>query len=312
MTATLAPTGYELEVSPDPGSPEWLRYITASQLAEIMGLSPWGTPNSLYHRKRGTLPDKQNAAMGRGHFYEPHILDWLRGMKPRWEIRTSGMWVHGQRAWQAATPDAIANTGTDTGDSTVIVEVKTDRDYGTRNSQWGEPGSDQVPDYYGVQADWQMDTTGIRRVTFAVAGPYELMDMKPALFHLDYCPRRAAVLREAALKFMGDVEFGIEPAADYSREGDRDALRYKHPAIAPDTGVEIPDEIAVPWLAAKAAADGIEQRQAELAAFLGERHKATYRGKTLGYRKKGRAGAPPSFTTTAKLDFNSLLNTKEA
>ena len=64
MTGQLQATSCELA----PGSAEWLETISASQIAVIVGLSPWSSAHELWHLKKGTLQRKpQTDAQKRGH-----------------------------------------------------------------------------------------------------------------------------------------------------------------------------------------------------------------------------------------------------
>ncbi len=305
-------TGHQLDVDLDPGSAEWLATVSASQIAAILGLSPWQTPHSLWHLKAGTMPaEEQTDAMGRGHEFEPLIRNWYAAKHPEWIVAETGTWQHNLRTWQTASPDALLIP--DNGEMfpeqepTELLEIKTTADM----REWNEG----IPDYYGVQGMWQLDTLGLQRVTFAVCGPFELFDRRPKEYVLEYDPRVAAQLREAAIRFMESLELGIEPDPDYTTEPDRLALRWQHTEIR-DEGLEIPDEIAVPYLTALAETnriDGDKARwSAELAAFLGDRKKATWNGHTLGTRKNGRGDNPPSFSAAPKLADKAadILNPK--
>ena len=61
----------------DPGSPGWLRLMTASKVAAILGVSQWDSPRSMWHRMRNELPaEPQSTVQSRGHYLEPAVLAW--------------------------------------------------------------------------------------------------------------------------------------------------------------------------------------------------------------------------------------------
>lgn len=312
-------TGHRLDVDLDPGSPEWLATVSASQIATIAGLTPpeWETAHSLWHKKAGTLPSKPQAdAQGRGHEFEPLIRQWFaKAHAGEWIVAETGTWRHNLRDWQTANPDGLLIAdSTDLAfpnqEPTALLEIKTSADM----RDW----NDGIPPYYQAQAQWQMDVTGLRQVVFAVCGPFELFDRRPREIPLDYDPQAAARLRELALRFIQSLELGIEPDPDYTASPDRDALRWQHTAIVDTPGLDIPDEIAVPYLEAltaeKAATAGKARWSAELAAFMGDRRKANWRGTTLGTRKNGVGDKPPSFSAAPKLadKASDLLNSQKA
>ncbi|MGO3325346.1 lambda-exonuclease family protein [Gordonia sp. (in: high G+C Gram-positive bacteria)] len=289
-------TGHLLADIREPGSREWLDAMTASKIAAVVGLSKHDTPHSLWHRMAGTTPrEPQSRAQTRGHVYEPMIRGWVAELQPQWKVETTGTWQHATESWALASPDGLLH---DDDGLLALLEIKTDRNY-WQNWRTG------VPTYYQAQCQWQMWVTGVGQCVVAACGPDELMDMKPELFTLDADPAVQQWLADEGRLFMDSLELGIEPVADYRREPDRIALRWKHTEIVDDPGVSVPDELAIPFLTALvdyAIADEAKTvATADLAAFLGDSKKASWNGATLGTRKRGRGGGPPSFATAPKL-----------
>ena len=288
-------TGEKLATALEPGSAAWLQTVSASQIATILGISPWQSAHTLWHLKKGTRPaEPQTNAQTRGHEFEPLIAEWFAAAHPEWQVCVTGTWRHRARHWQTATPDWVlipdAGELMPEQEPTALLEIKTAQDL----VAWG----DEVPNYYRAQAMWQADTIGVDRVIFAACGPFELFDRRPKEFVVDYDPREAALLREAALEFMDLLDLGVEPDPDYRRDDDRLTARYKHPAVVDDS-LDVPDEVAVPWLealAAQKAVDGDKSAAAaELAAYVGDSKTVVWRGITLGSRRRGRGDQPPTF-----------------
>jgi putative phage-type endonuclease len=143
-----------------PNSPAWLeerrKYLGASDVAAVLGLSKWATAAEVAGEKLGTFKREQNEAMGRGHALEPLI-------RMAWALDTSNcavagsMRVHPVHAWASATLDAVV-----VGDSgvSIPVEIKTVNDRSFASGEWGADGSDEIPEYYLAQVQWQMAVVG--------------------------------------------------------------------------------------------------------------------------------------------------------
>lgn len=275
----------------DPGSPEWLATVSGSQVASIIGVNPYQSGYELWMLKSGKMPRPEaTTAQTRGHEFEPLILRWLSEAHPDWTFEGTGTFAHPDRPWQTGNPDQLYRD--DTG-QLGIVEVKTDRDHPYR---WRHG----IPEYYQCQACWYADILGLDEVLFAVAGPYELVDRKPAEYRYEYDSDLAAFLRREAERFSESLALGIAPDPDHTRPGDRAAVRWQHTRIEETPPVELPAELAVPWLEALADEARWEGRKAEYAsrigAYLGDAKTAEYGGITIGTRRSGRGGGPPSFT----------------
>lgn len=290
-------TGHLLADVLEPGSRPWLQAMTASKIAAVVGLSRHETPHSLWHAMAGTTPrGEQTRAQQRGHVYEPLIRGWVAELNPQWTVAETGTWQHAEESWALASPDGLLH---DEDGLFSLLEIKTARDY------W-RTWRDGVPQDYVAQCQWQMWVTGVAQTVVAACGPDQLMDMTPDLHVVDADPAVQAWLADEGRSFMESLELGIAPPADYRYPQDRQVLKYLHPTVvADDPGVEVPDGIARPFLAALAGhaeADSDKQRwTAELAAFLGDQRKATWQGVTLGTRRPGRGDKPPSFFTAPRL-----------
>lgn len=285
-------TGRKLETPITPGSIEHLSVLSASKMPQLMNLCPpeWGDEFTLWHEMRHKRQlSKPSDAMTRGHEFEPMIRDWFQRDHPTLRVETTSTWAHLERPWQTADPDGEVwhDDGT-----LELLEVKTASDM----RDWGQPGTDEIPDHYYAQTQWQLDTIGARRVHVAVCGPFELFDRKPRYYIIDYDPEYARVLREKGLRFMQSLELGVEPVRRNTTDKAMLAVRWKNPVITDDPGLEIPDEIAEPYLATRGDCPTCAEAKdaaATLLEYMGSAKKATYRGVTIANRVNGRAGAPP-------------------
>lgn len=138
-------------------SPEWhearRQSIGASEVAAILGLSPWQTPLDVYRAKMGVPNEIPEDLAYFGHALEPVITQWIRD-KHRDEV---GLVSDGFAArsdeypWLTASPDRIAYELVDGGRSPYIpVELKTSSAYSK------ESWSSGVPLYYQTQVQAQV------------------------------------------------------------------------------------------------------------------------------------------------------------
>jgi putative phage-type endonuclease len=218
------------------GNPEWLRIMSASKIAAVLGLSPWESKFSLYHRMTGAVVDQGNDSTRRGQYLEAGVVAWFADQNPDLVVGKTGTWLHHARRWQAATPDRLIS---DTRNTNVeLLEVKTS----SMDDGWGEQGSDQIPVYYRAQVIWQLDTLGLKRCHVAVLLPF----LEFRSYVVEYDEAEAAFMRDAAREFLDDIEQGNRPAIDDST-ATYQVVRELHPDINGED-VEVPAELAIEFL----------------------------------------------------------------
>jgi putative phage-type endonuclease len=295
MTAVLVPTGSDAE---------WLaarrRGITASEIAIVMGLSPYSSPFKLYHQKLGALPDDDDQAVfERGRVLEPYIAEKFGKLHPEFAILGDGrsLYAHPDRLWQLATPDRMVNETGETDACTcgadlqmhygheprcgqellgpvAVLECKTDGG----SDEWGEPGTDEIPVHYRCQALWQMDVMGVaaahvaclrirdwRILEYQVAhaegcGPGRNMLAYPSLA----CPAcdDIALMRGEARDFLDRIDSKQEPDVDW-RPATGQAIRGLHPA-AGEADVPVGRRLAIQYRAAVRRFEQAERRKDEM------------------------------------------------
>src|SRR5258708_218059 len=152
---------------------EWLearrKGITTSEIAVVMGLSPYSSPFALYHQKTGQLPGQEDSmAMALGRHLESFVARQFRERRPDLGLTGTGreLYAHPERPWELATPDRVLHEGFlrlddggwDFTDPVIaVLECKTSGSY----DGWGEDGSDVIPVHYRCQVLWQMDVLGV-------------------------------------------------------------------------------------------------------------------------------------------------------
>lgn len=268
----------------EPGSAEWLTYMSASKIAAVLGISPWGSPYSLWCQMAGLVePEPQTTEQSRGHYLEPSIAAWLADQHPDRQLVAGGCWVNNDRPWQLASPDGRLLAD---GQPPELAEYKTDAD----GSGWGEPGTDEVPLYYRAQVQWQMDTLGATRTRIAVLTSRLVF----AEYIVDYDSADAALMRTAAEEFLDSLLWHEMPDLD-AHPATYEAVKKLHPDID-DEDVDIDDDLAAEFVTALADKTASEQREAKartrLAAALGVAKRARWNGYTLATRQSKKGGTP--------------------
>lgn len=122
------------------------RYLGGSDVAAILGISPWRTPLDVYLDKvEGKRPDDPAKAQifRRGARMEPYILDLLTEEHGIQIVNRGQRYRDQQHDFIAAEIDAEAATGEN-------IEVKSANQFAAKN--WGAEWTDEIPVYYTAQA----------------------------------------------------------------------------------------------------------------------------------------------------------------
>lgn len=141
---------------------EWLKAredgIGASEVAAVIGISPWDSPFSIWLKKTGQVPPtEETIAMHLGHLLEP-VIAKLWEESTGWKIiKTSAkdiIYQDPEHPWRKVTPDRFAyEIDPATGKkSKCLLEFKS-------TSQDFDP--EDLPPYYVAQCQYQMLVTGI-------------------------------------------------------------------------------------------------------------------------------------------------------
>ena len=247
-----------------PGSPAWLRVVTASKVAAIVGVSPYESPLSMWRKMRGLdAPDPDNPAMERGRLLEPAVLAWWHARHPDARlVAEQPTWTLDGITWGAATPDEVVILDGDL----VAVEAKTTSSW----EAWGEPGTDEVPAWYAAQACWQLAMCpDARRVHVPVLGPR--LDFREYVVERDddLIGHLFAVVEDFADSLTQDVPPHIsDHPADYA------ALCRSRTPDGLDGDVEIDRALAAAWRAVLAAEDDAPVVRARLLDAMGTARRA--------------------------------------
>jgi putative phage-type endonuclease len=294
-----------------PGSAAWDEVrtglcITATEIAAVVGLSPWMSRFTLWHKKSGlnVAPFEMTSAVEWGTRLEDAVAGKWEDEHPGQLAASAGTWRNRERDWQRATPDRLiypqpANEFEIPDQATGLLEVKTS----PFGDDWGPDGADDgVPVWYRCQVMWQMDALGLRRTDFAVL----ISGHDYREYVVEYDEGEAKILRDAAVQFLDEVRNGVRPPIDGADDTYR-TIRVQ-PDGFDDIDVEIPAEDAARYETAQAAS---KAAAAELTAAKGVvlDHIGTGKRAVVGERRIAYRIPKPDGTTKS---LNPYKTSKEA
>ena len=135
---------------------EWLKArmsgIGGSEMAAILGVSPWSSPADVWARKKGLIPEQaDNLRFTIGRKFEGPIAEIYAEQEGVKLLKVDGLYRH-PTAPLVGTPDRLI-VGQKKG-----VEIKT-ADPAVAHT-WGEAGTDEIPLYYTTQVATYMALLG--------------------------------------------------------------------------------------------------------------------------------------------------------
>ena len=177
--------------------------IGGSDAAAIIGVSPWRTPLDVYLDKTGQGVEQADSdPMLWGRLLEPVVRQRYADVTGR-EVLVpdvpNGIVVHPSIPYMLTTLDGYVD-----GAVRRVVEVKTARS----GADWGEPGSDEIPDYYLPQVQHYLAVTGfsVADIAVLIAGS----DFR--IYTVEANPEFQELLIAAESVFWDHVQNGIPPA----------------------------------------------------------------------------------------------------
>jgi len=185
----------------DAGTSEWheLRAVGlgGSDIAVVMGLSPWRSAYSLWAEKTGqVIPEPLDSdPVMLGNLLEEPLLQMFAHKHPELELFTTGTYVDG---FMVANPDALAKhryTG-----EWFVVEVKTSAKI-----------MPEIPTHYRSQVMWYQHLLGIERAYLVGLAAGRWMEHTQ-----DYDAFEASAMESAAKRFWKSVEDVARPDWDGS------------------------------------------------------------------------------------------------
>ena len=245
-----------------PGSPKWVRLVTASKVPAILGLSPWESPRTMWLEMRGELVDDGgNAeAKARGHYLESGVVQWWldqHGRPGEWAEQS----LNRYEDWGAATPDLV---GDDDGfGNEYVLDAKT----AATDDDWGTPGTDEAPAYYVAQSMWQLACRPQASVAYIAA-----LFGRPRLGFAEYVIERddeliASIVAQCRA-FYDSLSADVPPPLS-DNVAEYDAIRKTHVDIEPKGEVVLPDDLADRYLLDLAHAARADSTKAHVLDAMG-------------------------------------------
>ena len=180
---------------------KWLeerrRGIGGSDIAAILGMNPWKTAYRVYQEKRKEVADWEgNEATDWGKRMEPAIRQWYSDSTGRSVRLPDKIMYHAKYPHMLASLDGFTDDGR-------VVEIKTARSA----KGWGEPGTNEIPDYYALQVQHYMVVTG-----FDVTDvPVSLAGGSPELYEVPADKELQDMIIEAEADFWQRIVEGRPP-----------------------------------------------------------------------------------------------------
>lgn len=215
---------------------EWLEWrrggIGASDIAAILGLSPWASPWSVWAEKVGLIDisdDDQNELQEAGQWLELAIGPWVEARTGLRLQSEQNALVHPQFEWAICTLDGelyddggqVAPLGN--------LEIKT---------AWPGKAWDEAPVHYEAQCLWQQFVGGYERTYLAV-----LMGRRLDIHIIERDDDEIAFMLEQAEKFWQDhVVTGDPPPVDGS-DATTAALVEVYGSADSDSTIDLDDDL---------------------------------------------------------------------
>ena len=144
---------------------DWLKErqkgIGGSDVAAILGMSPWRTPYQVWEEKTTpideTAAEDDRPALYWGRVLEAPIRQAYADKTGRTVTKPAEAFVSSKYPFMCANLDGIADDGR-------VVEFKTS----SKSDGWGEVGTDEIPDYYMTQVQHYLAVTGVKTADVAV------------------------------------------------------------------------------------------------------------------------------------------------
>lgn len=197
-------------------APDRTKFIGGSDIAAVLGISPWKTAVDLWLDKTAPpRPDVSTRPKSRGTRLEPYIRDMIASEHGLQLVAANQRYVDPQVPYFAAEIDAETPSEN--------VEIKTVHPFKARD--WGELDTDELPIHYVAQAQWGLGITG-RKVcrVFALIGD----DLRPYVVERD--DETIEALRDKAAEFWTRyVVPKLRPPFDFANSATIGTLRRLYP-----------------------------------------------------------------------------------
>jgi putative phage-type endonuclease len=199
-------------------------YITGTDMSRILGISPYGGPLTVWSEKKGMVEQREcTPAMYRGNVLESALIKWYaEGNAIVRIIKQNQFTIHKDSVRMAATPDAVVEIK-----GRIIRTVEAKAATRWTWSQWGEEGTDEIPEHYIPQAILEAAVEGVDQTDVVADTGSELK-----IFPVKYDAELFGVFVQSAEKFWNDhVLTDNPPTANAADMGTLKRL-YPHATVS--------------------------------------------------------------------------------
>jgi predicted phage-related endonuclease len=215
--------------------------IGGSDVAAILGVSKWSDPIRVYLQKRGLLEIEESAVMERGRYREDSILRWYADAHGVTRLG-SGFYTHPTHPWLIANLDDEVYVESCDPEDVYIVDAK--KVSFTRADEWGDDGSDQIPDDAFFQG---LHYCYVRRRAKCVFVA-EIGDRwPPRIFEVKRDDELYELLLPQLESFWNDhVLKGEPPDPDFAKPSIIEAIKALYPSVAIEARtIDLPETLTV-------------------------------------------------------------------
>lgn len=139
---------------------EWLAerrtYVGATDVAAILGVHPYTSAHDVWLDKKGLKDDESNVPMRLGVHIEGFIAKEYQNLTGG-KVRKSRLYRHAKYGFCACNPDRDIVLTHEGHTYKGLLECKSVGHWASKN--FGQDGSDQIPEHYLVQVMWQLIIT---------------------------------------------------------------------------------------------------------------------------------------------------------
>jgi hypothetical protein len=212
------------------------RGVGASEVAAVLNLDPRRDPFAVYIDKIGQAPREDNPTerMKRGKRFERAIASWYGDLTTQPVVWFDKTLQHPTRTWQIVTPDAFVVRRY--GSEEILdrdLELQLERIGGVDAKtagigawdEWGESGSDIVPERAALQCQYTCSALDLPWWDLACA--FSLDELRIYRIHRD--PAIEAMLLEAVEDFWVNHVLARVPPRPGASDATKDALRRLYP-----------------------------------------------------------------------------------
>ena len=260
-------------IGPLPYTDDWFEdrrsTIGASEAAGVCGVSRYAQPLEIFNRKKhGEESREQTKAQRRGHIFESAVLQLYGDRVGGHMMRNCPMLVHPKWAFMSATPDAIWHP--EESQSPTCFDAKTTQLW----DEFGDEGSDDIPQEYIFQAQQQMAVTGAPRCDLPVlrSGSFDV-----SIYSVVRNEDLIEIIREAEQEMMDRIKNDDPPEPNWEHPKTYDVIRKTMCNVVEQSSVVLDEHLQELWDESKAMASErtriekeIKKRKAKILYALGE------------------------------------------